>query len=581
MALDAQAQVNPGRYLAALAVEELHRQGLGCVVVCPGARNQPLLAAIAARQDLDRVIAVDERAAGHLALGWLRARAAAGAPPALAAVVTTSGSAPLLVAPALAEAEAMALPLVLVSADRPAELHGVGANQTLDQTTPLRPFLRGQADLACHEGGASPRNLLGAVARSARQALGPPAGPVQLNLAFREPLAPDPVDLPEGWSDAVAGWAAGTDPWDTSPAAAPVRPDLTDLRRELAAARRPVVWVAGLEHAADRAAARHLAETTGAPWLADVGSGLRLVPDAARRLDHAEFTWQDLRAADLVLQLGRRPVSLRLGRALSGARRWLVDDHPERQDPWRQGGRHLAVPPTVLADALADKPLVADPDPAWLLKLLTTDAVWRGRLTDRIDHRNDLSEAWLARHLARRLDHRHALLLGNSLAARHVDTLPTADGPSPLTLTSRGTSGIEGLIAQSLGAARSLQRPTVALLGDLTVIHDLGSLTLLARQPAPLLVLAIQNAGGAIFRQLPGGRHESLLNPWLIADQACDLAAVAAACGLAAAQVDDRAALSAALDAFLDDPRPTLIEAVVPPDGHARLMRDLLGEAAP
>jgi 2-succinyl-5-enolpyruvyl-6-hydroxy-3-cyclohexene-1-carboxylate synthase len=229
---------------------------------------------------------------------------------------------------------------------------------------------------------------------------------------------------------------------------------------------------------------------------------------------------------------------------------------------------------------VGDQPLVTDPDPAWLLKLLTTDAVWRGRLADHIDGGHDLTEAWLARHLARRLDHRHALLLGNSLAVRHLDTLPTADGPSPLVLTSRGTSGIEGLVAQALGAARSLQRPTVALLGDLTVIHDLGSLTLVARQPAPLLVLAIQNAGGAIFRQLPGGRHEALLDPWLVADQACELAAVAKACGLAATRAGDRAALCAALDAFLDDPRPTLIEAVVPSDGHARLMQDLHGEVA-
>ena len=156
MKFDPQARVNPGRFLAALTVEQLRHHGLGLVVVCPGARNQPLLGALAAREDLERRIAVDERAAGHLALGWLRGRAAAGLPPALAAVVTTSGSAPLLVAPALAEAQAMALPLVLLSADRPAELHGVGANQTLDQMSPLHSLVARQFTLACHPGGTAP-----------------------------------------------------------------------------------------------------------------------------------------------------------------------------------------------------------------------------------------------------------------------------------------------------------------------------------------------------------------------------------------------------------------------------------------
>jgi 2-succinyl-5-enolpyruvyl-6-hydroxy-3-cyclohexene-1-carboxylate synthase len=353
------------------------------------------------------------------------------------------------------------------------------------------------------------------------------------------------------------------------------------LREELAAAERPVVWAAGLEHAADREAALAIATASGAPWLADIGSGLRLVPDQPARLDHAEFYWQALREADLVLQLGRRPVSLRLGRALAHARRWLVDDHPGRQDPWRQGGERLKVSPARLLGALGAAPLAAGDVTGWRDALVATDAAWRDRLTAHVDAAGAFSEAWLARALARRLDADTALFLGNSLAVRHLDTVAAAAGASPLTVTSRGTSGIEGLIAQSLGIARGLDRPTVALLGDLTVIHDLGSLTLLAHLGAPLCVLAIQNAGGAIFRQLPGGRHAHLLEPWLVADQGADLAAVAAACGLRAARVGDREELAAALDDFLADPRPSLIEAVVPADGHARLLDTLAGESRP
>jgi len=577
------AGVNPGRFLAALAVEELRRHGLELVVVCPGGRNQPLVAALAARGDLERVIAVDERAAGHLALGWLRGRAAAGLGPALAAVVTTSGSAPLLVLPALAEAQAMGLPLVLLSANRPAELHQVGANQTLDQRTPLRPFLAAQFDLACHEGGASPRTVLSAAAAAAAAALGPPAGPVQLALAFREPLAPDPAPLPAGWVESVSAWADHDRPF--AHASAPARivpaPALAALREELRAARRPVVWVAGLEAAADRRAALAVAVASGAPWLADAGSGLRLLPATPRRLDHAEFFADALAGADLVLQLGRRPVSLRVGQALSHARRWLVDDHPERQDPWRQGGERLAIAPRELFAALGAAPLLADPDPAWLADLARRDAGWRERLTAQVDATGAFGEAWVARELGRRLPSDHGLFVGNSLAVRHLDTVADPSGAGAVTLTSRGTSGIEGLVAQAAGVARGLGRPTVALLGDLTVLHDLASLALVARDAPPLLVVAIQNRGGAIFRQLAAGKHPALLEPWLLADQGVDLAAAATALGVRADRVDTRAAFAQALADFLAAPQPRFIEAVVAADGHARLLADLAREDRP
>jgi len=569
MKFDRDAAVNPGRFLSTILVEELRRQGLGYVVICPGARNQPLLGALSVRDDIERHIVVDERAAGHLALGWLRGRAAAGKAPALAAVITTSGSAPLLVAPALAEAQAMSLPLMLLSADRPAELQGVGANQTLDQTSPLRSLVNGQFNAACHAGGIKPRNLLGVAAEAAAVAMGPPAGPVHLNLAYRDPLAPEPAPLPDGWRESMAGWAeqsatANGPAVESRPSSVAV----DQLREELASAQRPIIWAAGLSNDADRRVALGLASSSGAPWLADIGSGLRLTADQPRRLDHAEFYPDRLADADFVLQFGRRPVSLRLGRALSGARRWLVDDHPERQDPWRQGGKRL----TIATAALADAQLKANPEAEWRDQLLATDTAWEQHLTRHVDQADDLSESWIARELTRRLDADHGLLLGNSLAVRHLDTMAAPVGPSPFTLTSRGTSGIEGLIAQAVGATQGLGRPTVALLGDLTVSHDLGSLPLLGQSSAPLLVLVIQNQGGAIFRQLPGGRHPHLLEPWLLADQGLDLAAVADAMGLKTHRVADRDGFISALSSFLAEPGPMVIEAVVEPDGHVRLL---------
>jgi len=562
---DDQATVNPGRFLSALALEELTRHGLGLVIACPGGRNQPLLGAVAARDDLDVLRVVDERAAGHLALGWLRGQAAAGREPTMAVVITTSGSAPLLLAPALAEAQATGLPLVLLSADRPVELHGVGANQTLDQRTPLAPFARIQRHLECYADGTTPVDVLQSVAELAAGALAPSCGPAHLNLAFREPLAPDPEPLPTEWVDQIANWPDGRQPWAARPARASVPDDqLQRLRLDLTAAQRPVVWLAGLTSHQQRQAATALALTIGAPVVADIGSGARFQPEPLTRLRHAEFYPEALAPCDLVLQIGHQPVSLPLVNALSHARRWVVCDHPGRQDPARQGGEQLHATPDDIAG------LVASGDPDWTRRLGDLDRAWARRLTAVIDDSDVFNEAWVVRQLLRQLPANHGLYLSNSLAVRVADTV-VEQGQATI-LTNRGTSGIEGQLAQAVGAARGLDRPTVALVGDVTCQHDLGSLMLLAESGLPLLVLVLQNRGGAIFRRLAAQRHPQLLDPWLTAHHEVDLCAVAGAHGLHNRRVDQRGGLANALTDFLHHPEPTLLEAVVPADGHARLL---------
>ncbi|MBD3222519.1 2-succinyl-5-enolpyruvyl-6-hydroxy-3-cyclohexene-1-carboxylic-acid synthase, partial [bacterium] len=555
---DPGAGANPGRYLAALVVEELHRHGLGLVVACPGGRNQPLLATLAARDDLDCRRVVDERAAGHLALGWLRGQLAAGEPPRLAVVITTSGTAPLLLAPALAEAHESGLPLVLVSADRPHELHGVGANQTIDQVTPLAPLTRVRFTLPCHAGGAAPRDVLSAVAEAARVAHGPPAGPVQLNLQFREPLVPDPEPLPDRWTADAAAWAERSAPFATAPTVRCV-PDeaLVQLRDEVGTARRPLFWLANLATTADRGAADALARQSTAPWLADAGSGVRLRPASDRRLDQAGFYGDLLRDCDLVVQLGQRPVSLTTALALTGARRWVVSDHPGRQDPRRQGGVHLRLGPAELRHALGDRPLLARPDRDWIERLTAAQAEWNARLVASIDRGDTLSEAWTVREVVRRLGPDHGLMLGNSLPVRHLDTLTCPDAPGPVVTTNRGTSGIEGQVAQAIGVSRGLGRPTVAILGDVTTQHDLGSLAILADEAPPLMILVLQNSGGGIFRRLQASRHPQLLDPWLTAHHPVDLCAVARAHGVFARRVRHRGGLANALTDFVRHPEST------------------------
>src|SRR6516164_5818612 len=245
-------------------VQELERGGVRDVVVCPGSRSAPLaLAAAEAGADLRPWVVLDERVAGFFALGLALE---SGRP---AAVLVTSGSAGTHLFPALVEAWASGTPLVALTADRPWELHGFGAAQTMPQGGLFGRFVRTSESLPVPEASSAAfRHLRAVVSRTVSAALGRPTGPVHLDVPFREPLAPVPEAL-EGRGDA---------PFlrTVLPAPLPPAPELEAVRRRLAAAERGVV-VVGPRARADGlgTAVRALAASHGYPLLAEAASNVR------------------------------------------------------------------------------------------------------------------------------------------------------------------------------------------------------------------------------------------------------------------------------------------------------------------
>ncbi|PKN53977.1 MAG: 2-succinyl-5-enolpyruvyl-6-hydroxy-3-cyclohexene-1-carboxylic-acid synthase, partial [Deltaproteobacteria bacterium HGW-Deltaproteobacteria-14] len=255
---------------SAAIIEELVRHGVDTFAVAPGSRSTPLVAAIARHPRAHGEVLTDERAAAFFALGHARG---CGRP---AALVTTSGSAPAHAYPAVLEAEADGVPLLVLSADRPPELRGTGANQTVDQVGLFGGHVRWHQDVPCPTEDIAVTEVIAWAADAVRRALDPP-GPVHLNLMFRKPL--EPV---AGVTPAAALWPAAARPrkrWSRA-----VRgvsgPDAAELAGLLEAAERGLVVVGGLAHEADRAAARRLVARLGWPVYADLASGLRLGAEA-------------------------------------------------------------------------------------------------------------------------------------------------------------------------------------------------------------------------------------------------------------------------------------------------------------
>ncbi len=499
----------------------LRHAGLRHLVLCPGSRSAPLAVAAALLEPagLRLHTAIDERSAAFFALGLGRAE---GIP---AAVVTTSGSAVAHLLPAAVEADYGRVPLLLLSADRPARLKGCGANQSVNQES----FLA----CSCRWLGAGPgeglaglaAEALGQLAREAMEhCLGDgrcrPPGAVHLNLPFEEPLHPGAQAL--GALEALAS-ALALEP--TAPAAVVPPPPPPEVGGELPLdPDQPGVVVAGPWRGAPaaweghRQALRRWQRRSGWPVLADPLSGLGGDPELALIGPYdllladppADLTPQPAQ----VLRLGSLPASRALERwlAATGGRQWLVSEaDPRRLDPLGLVAGQSAAGLASWLEGLPAAALVGEPRP----ESLALAGRWRraeGTLQQRLDEvlgeslltsRNEcLSEPLLARRLSRLLPPGLPLLLANSSPVRDWANFADPQAPPRPLFGFRGASGIDGTLSIAAGLAESLGQ-AVLLCGDLALLHDSNGWLWRERLGGRLTVLLIDNGGGGIFEQLP------------------------------------------------------------------------------
>lgn len=551
-----------------LLLDGLEAGGAREIVVSPGSRSTALVLAALEHAGFSMEVIVDERAAAFYALG--RARVS-GRPPVL---VRTSGSAGGHDLPAVIEAKEAGLPLVIVTADRPHELMGVRAPQTIDQTRLFGTQAVGFFEL----GAPDPSDLaLRAVRRvgmqaamQAREAL----GPVQVNLRARKPLEPGPSPSTEdaAFRDRVAGLRKTRAPRVHLPdSLSPSRSGLEELLRALRAARRPLV-VAGpagpmLEAGQQRIAA--LLERLDAPVFLEATSQLRFGP--LGRGGHgleAFLRSPGLRARfapDLVLQLGEPAISSGMQVALSewsGSRRFVI--------AWRGYPDPDSRAEVIRADPadVAERLAATDLDPglwdagfrrAFKALELACAAAADGEGLE------TFTEATVVRAARAAVPPGGRLMVGNSLPVRHLDLFVPSGGSALTVLHQRGASGIDGLVAGAVAAAR--EAPCVLVLGDVSARHDLGALALGERAGDRLTIVVLHNGGGRIFEQLPLARRLGLeaaeMVPFVTPDDR-SLAPVAEALGFSALVVEDAEALASAFLAPTGG-RPKLVEARVPP----------------
>jgi 2-succinyl-5-enolpyruvyl-6-hydroxy-3-cyclohexene-1-carboxylate synthase len=531
-------------------VEELITRGVRDVVLAPGSRSAPLAYECfeADRIGLLRLhVRVDERTAGFLALGLAKG---SGAP---VAVLTTSGTAPANVHPAVLEAWYAHLPLIVITASRPRSMINTGANQTADQDQLYGRHVRGYAGLS--DEALDHRTWRFEMARIMAAATGlrtRTPGPVQLNVEFSEPLLP-----------AEFAWP-------------PPAPEIMITATEIPSEPRTLtdgahaVIVAGdgppdMGHAIAELAAR-----AGIPLLAEPSSN-------ARRGEAALSTYRLLLSSALAEEIERvvvfgrptlsRPVSRLLAR--EDVELVVVSAYADWIDPGRAA--------SMVTDAVT---LPESEDSAWLATWRQADISVRGRLDALLAAQPYFTGPALAATVWAALGAGDALFAGSSSPIRDLDLAPITPA-SPLVYANRGLSGIDGNVSTAAGVALALERPTHALLGDLTVLHDATGLVSGAMEPRPNLRLVVANDdGGSLFATLEQGEpaHLGAFERLFGTPQGVQFEALAAAAKIAYR----RAGKADELDQILAEPPVgiELVEAVIDRAHRRTLDREITAIAA-
>ncbi|HEX2579910.1 MAG TPA: 2-succinyl-5-enolpyruvyl-6-hydroxy-3-cyclohexene-1-carboxylic-acid synthase [Rhabdochlamydiaceae bacterium] len=477
-------------------VHHLVEQGVRRVCISPGSRSTPLAYAISQEDKLEKLVHFDERGAAFYAYGYAKASKTP------VALLVTSGTAVVNLYPAIMEAFNDEVPLIVITADRPQELRDCGANQTCDQVKIFESHVRWYFEIPCPDQAISSGFIGSTIAQAVYRATGSPKGPVHLNCLFREPfLSNYEQEVPPSTHYEQAHHMLST-------------ASIEHWAKKLSACERGVIIAGSMATSRSLKSIFTLAELLDWPILPDITSGLR-----SEGLHHNVIPYYDMVLKlvphfrpDCVLHFGDRLVSKPLAGWLKQATAPLyamVADHPQRHDPSHLLTHRLQTDPTIFCEQLLQ----------WIPRRISWMGHWKAVSQVVEGHVDDYipaaSEPGLIRFLQHQLPPHYSLFFANSMPIRDGDQFFFPRFHRGPIYAKRGTSGIDGNIAMIAGLAEGSQRPIVAVIGDMTALHDLNSLALLHKCKVPVILLVINNQGGGIFSFLPIAQKKEMFEEYV------------------------------------------------------------------
>jgi len=533
-------------------LDELVRCGVQHACTCPGSRNTPIVLSMVAEERLHAWSHVDERSAGFFALGVAKA---SGRP---VAVTCTSGTAAANLMPAVIEAHEAAIPLILLTADRPPELRDVGAGQTIDQIKLYGDAIKRFVELGVPE--ATPERMRWIRSLACRAywtaASGRP-GPVHINVPLREPLV---LEEPLAADEPGGGGRGGRRPWLTHERPSSQTPRSLPHRHEF----QRTVFIAG-DLGPDRTLGPRLsafAARARVPLLADPLSGARSGPAA---IAHFDLILREAGVADelspaVVCRIGDLPTSKPLRNWIAGldqAEHILFAPDDRWSDPSARVSQRIVGPLEDLLERIEQDDVVPD-DSGWLERWSRADSLVAHAIAEPLADAG-LSEPATITALAQFLPPSATLFVGASMPIRDVEEFFPALREPPRVMANRGANGIDGTVSSAFGVAAT-GGEVVLVLGDVTLAHDIGGLLAARRLGLKLTIVLLNNDGGGIFNFLPVSSQGVTFEEHIATPTGLDFADAATLYGIRHERVATLDEFAGALMRALDGTDSTIIE---------------------
>lgn len=467
--------------LAQQIISHLANLGVRRICLSPGSRSSPLAVAAAREPRVEKLIHFDERGMAFHAYGYAKGSKTP------VAVITSSGSAAGNLFPAVMEASHDRVPLIILTADRPAELQDCMANQACDQVKLFGTYVRWFAEIPAAEPELSDAWLGSTIAHAVFRATEAPQGPVHLNCQFREPFS--------------SGMVFDTTPSTQYEHSHPViaSSTLQKWAEKLSSFQKGIIIGGSMPSSRKNGAIFSLAEKLDWPLLPDLMSGLRLSPHFTMLPYYEELT-QSMQP-DCILHLGDRTVPKSLP---SSTTYLLVADHPFRCDPHHKVTHRIMTDPHIFCEQIL--PLLHS-RVSWLAEWKKLSHLLEDTLDSIIP---SASEPGLVRYLSHHLPSHFALYFANSMPVRDASRFFFPKAHRGPIFGQRGLSGIDGNIAAAIGLAEGTGRPLLAVIGDQATLHDLNSLAQIRHSKIPIILLIVNNGGGGIFSFLPAAKEKDV-----------------------------------------------------------------------
>lgn len=500
-------KINNNYFYSSVFVKQLKRLGLKHVCISPGSRNTPLTMAFASERGIKKHIIIDERSSAFFALGIAKRTEMP------VAVVTTSGTATAELYPAIIEAYNSRTPLIIITADRPLELIGVGANQTINQKNLYANHIREFVDAGLPKlNKHGLKRLQFNTQKLFETASRIDKGPVHINFPFRKPLEPKSYNAIIDSETYKLFLKEDAINFTSKNKAAKLK--VSDEKKILTGSK-PLILVGWHNYSGkDFDSIVKLSNELGIPVIADPQTGIRfgkykcdnLMENANNflRSDKIDEQFQP----DIIIQFGNAPVSNSLLEFFKhvNSHKILVNDFGDKLDPSRTYDSLIKISAesfcNTILEANSNSELNADRT-EWLVKWKETNTA-AGNLLNKFTEKQNLKfEGKVVRTVIQSLPNNSNLFISNSMPIRDADSFGGRIDKNIFVIANRGASGIDGIISTALGVSVASGKRTFLLTGDLAFFHDMNGLWIANKYKLDLDVILLNNNGGGIFNLLP------------------------------------------------------------------------------